>query len=143
MQVTRAADYAVRAMVHLSSLPEGARASLAELADAVEVPAAFLSKVLQQLAKGGLVTSHRGKRGGFELAREVTSVSLLDILRVMGNEPALNPCLTASGCDRSPSCAAHTVWLEAQERMMEVLASASLEHLARITRARRRIAAGS
>jgi Rrf2 family protein len=140
MQLTRAADYAVRVMVHLSTLPPATRASLAGLADEVDVPAAFLSKVLQRLVKGGLVTSHRGARGGFELARNVASVSLLDVLQAMDGEPTLNTCLTASGCDRSPGCAAHPVWLEAQERMREVLASASLERLGRVTRARRRLA---
>jgi Rrf2 family protein len=140
MQLTRAADYAVRVMVELSAMTPAARASLAELADQVQVPAAFLSKVLQQLAKGGLVTSRRGKGGGFELARGMASISLLDVLQAMDSEPTLNICLTANGCDRSPACAAHAVWLEAQERMREVLAAASIERLGRITRARRRLA---
>jgi Rrf2 family protein len=140
MQLTRAADYAVRVMVHLSTLPRRTRVSLGDLGDHVDVPAAFLSKVMQQLAKSGLVTSHRGKRGGFELARDVASVTLLDVLQAMDDEPVLNACLGASGCDRSPACAAHAVWLEAQERMREVLASASIERLARVTRAKRRLA---
>ncbi len=139
--MTRAADYAVRVMVHLACLPHGSRASLAHLASSVDVPETFLSKVLQRLVKGGLVASRRGKKGGFELARDIASVSLLDVLHALDSVPALNTCLGSEGCARSVTCGAHVVWLEAQERMREVLAGASLERVARITRARQRLAA--
>ena len=67
MQLTRAADYAVRVMVHLAAVAPGTRASRTELAGAVDCPEQFLSKVLQSLTRAGLVTSHRGNTGGFEL----------------------------------------------------------------------------
>jgi Rrf2 family protein len=127
-------------MVHLASLPEGSRASLGTLAASVDVPATFLSKVLQRLVKAGLVVSWRGKKGGFELARNLASVSLLDVLNALDGVPALNTCLGGQGCTRSVTCGAHMVWLEAQERLREVLAGASLERVARITRARQRLA---
>lgn len=138
--MTRAADYAIRVMVHLASLPHGSRTSLADLAASVEIPETFLSKVLQRLVKAGLVVSRRGKGGGFELARAIENVSLLDVLRALDCVPVLNMCLGAEGCGRSPTCGAHLVWLEAQERMREVLAGASLERVARMTRARQRLA---
>jgi Rrf2 family protein len=138
--MTRAADYAVRVIVHLSSLPDGARASLADLAGSVDVPATFLSKVLQRLVKAGLIASRRGRCGGFELSRHVASVSLLDVLHAVDGVPTLNACLAPKGCVRSATCGAHVVWLEAQERLREVLAGASLERIARLTRARQRLA---
>ncbi len=60
MQLTRAADYAVRVMIQLASLPNHARVSLPSLAQATGAPESFLSKVLQSLARGGLITSQRG-----------------------------------------------------------------------------------
>ena len=102
--VTRAADYAIRAMVHLASFADGKRASLDELATGIDVPPAFLSKVLQRLVKAGLLTSRRGKRGGFELSRDVASVSLLEILRALDSVPVLNACLAPTGCGRSATC---------------------------------------
>jgi Rrf2 family protein len=138
MQITRAADYGVRVMVHLASLPDGGRASVPELAAETDAPAAFVSKVLQRLVKAGLAVSRRGKHGGFELAPGGRALSLLDILEALDDVPALNACLVEEGCHRSPECPAHFVWLEAQERMREVLSGASLEQLATITRAQRR-----
>ena len=65
--VTRAADYALRATLTLAGLPPGARMCLSELADGCEVPPAYLYKVLQSLARGGMLAAHRGVTGGYEL----------------------------------------------------------------------------
>jgi Rrf2 family protein len=136
--MTRAADYAVRAIVHLASLPDGSRASLGDLAAGVDVSPAFLSKVLQRLVKAGLLTSRRGRCGGFELSRHLASVSLLDVLDVFDSVPTLNACLVPGGCARSATCGAHPVWVEAQHRLHEVLAGASLDGITRAARARQR-----
>jgi Rrf2 family protein len=143
MQLTRAADYAVRVMIHLASDGQSGRSSLTELADAAEVSPAFLSKVLQRLVRSGLVASRRGKKGGFELLERGRSASLLDILKALDGVPELNVCLLAGGCHRSSWCAAHSVWEEAQLKMREILAAATLEGLVRETQARRAALAGT
>jgi Rrf2 family protein len=127
MHLTRAADYGVRVMVHLGG--SGARTSLSALAAAAEVSPAFLSKILQRLVHAGLVVSHRGKRGGFELPDKGRDSTLLDILTALDGVPALNLCLLSGGCHRSPRCAAHLVWLQAQARVIESLSSATLRQL--------------
>jgi len=129
MQLTRAADYGVRAMIQLGSENNGTRASLSELAHAAEVSPAFLSKVLQRLVKAGFIASRRGKRGGFEMLDRGREASLLEILDALDGIPALNLCLLEGSCHRSPWCPAHPVWKEAQDRMREVLGSASLAQL--------------
>lgn len=136
MQLTRAADYGVRVMIHLANGTPGARASLTDLADASEVSPAFLSKVLQRLVRAGLVTSRRGKHGGFELLERGRSASLMEVLTALDGVPALNSCLLNGGCHRSTWCAAHLVWVEAQARMREILTTATLEHIARESRER-------
>jgi Rrf2 family protein len=138
MQLTRAADYAVRVMIHLANANSSTRSSLSELADAAEVSPAFLSKVLQRLVRSGLVASRRGKKGGFELLERGRSSSLLEILQALDGVPELNVCLLSGGCHRSPICAAHTVWEEAQARMREILSAATLEELVAETRKKQR-----
>jgi Rrf2 family protein len=116
-------------MLHLTGLPPGARASLTELAETTEVPPPFLYKVLRQLTARGLVIAHRGKRGGFESAATLRPMTVLDVVLALEGLPAVNVCVIDGGCHRSPSCPAHPVWVEAQARMREVLAAASLESL--------------
>jgi len=131
MQLTRAADYAVRVMIHLAGLPPGTRASRSQLAEAAECPEQFLSKVLQTLSRAGLMVSHRGNTGGFELPEKHRSVTLLQIVESVEGPIRLNACLDEDqSCPRSGWCAGHLVWAEAQRAMLEVLRSATVRELA-------------
>jgi Rrf2 family protein len=123
-------------MIHLANGAPGIRSSLTDLAAIAEVSPAFLSKVLQRLVRGGLVASRRGKRGGFELLERGREATLMEILSALDGVPELNLCLFNGGCHRSTWCAAHLVWVEAQEKMRDVLTRATLERLARESRER-------
>ncbi|HUJ23452.1 MAG TPA: Rrf2 family transcriptional regulator [Bryobacteraceae bacterium] len=131
MQLTRAADYGVRVMVHLASLPSNALTSLPALAEAVEVPEQFLSKVLQTLCRSRLIHSQRGASGGFRLAADPEAVSLLQVVEAIEGPIQLNACLGVQGCTRKSWCPAHLVWVEAQRALTDVLQRASIAKLAR------------
>jgi Rrf2 family protein len=132
MQITRATDYATRVMIFLATLPPAVKAQSAAIAQAADVPASFLSKLMQRLVSAGLVVSSRGSGGGFELAVPRDIVNLLDILEAMEGETRLNLCLAdGPSCNRKSWCPAHLVWLEAQKAMADVLRRASLDKLAR------------
>jgi Rrf2 family protein len=131
MQLTRAADYAVRVLIYLASQPARTRASRSGLAEAAECPEQFLSKVLQNLTRAGLVVSHRGNTGGFELPVGRQDVSLLEVVEAIEGPVRLNLCLTSSeACARHGGCPAHTVWLEAQNAMLDVLQRCTIRDLA-------------
>ncbi|MEO8593680.1 MAG: Rrf2 family transcriptional regulator [Candidatus Solibacter sp.] len=131
MQLTRAADYAVRVMIHLAGLPPGTRVSRADLSTAAECPEQFLCKVLQNLTRAGLVVSHRGNTGGFELEDLCRNASILQIVEAVEGPIRLNICLTSDhGCTRQSWCPAHCVWKEAQEAMISVLRETNISHLA-------------
>jgi Rrf2 family protein len=134
MQLTRAADYAVRAMIHMANSDAG-RSSLKDLAAAADVSPAFLSKVLQRLVHAGLIVSYRGKKGGFELLDPGRAASLYEILEALDGVPELNVCLLPGGCSRTQACAAHNIWQDCQARIREILSAATLENLVCETRA--------
>jgi Rrf2 family protein len=138
MQLTRAADYAVRVMIHMAGLPPGTRASRSELAGAVECPEQFLSKVLQSLTRGGLVVSHRGNTGGFELPGGHREATLLEVVEAIEGRIRLNVCLASEhSCTRQGWCPAHDVWAEAQESLAAVLQKATIGELAERATARK------
>lgn len=131
MQLTRAADYAVRVMVHLAGQPVHTRASRADLAQAADCPEQFLSKVLQSLTRAGLVISHRGNTGGFELPSETRDVSVLEVVEAIEGPVRLNLCLTNDhACARQAWCPTHPVWAEAQQAMADVLQKTTVQALA-------------
>jgi len=132
MQLTRAADYAVRVMIHLAAVAPGTRASRADLAGVVDCPGQFLSKVLQGLTRAGMVTSHRGNTGGFELVPARRHATVLEIVEAMQGPIQLNICLNGrTECAQVASCPAYPVWDEAQRAMTSVLRKARIDELAR------------
>ena len=131
MQLTRAADYAMRVMVHLATLPSAERALLPALAAATGAPESFLSKVLQSLSRARLITSQRGQSGGFAILPKGRQASMRAVIEAIDGPLFLNVCLiSARACGRSKWCPAHTVWVEAQRAMTEVLSGAVIEELA-------------
>lgn len=131
MQLTRSADRGVRVMTHVATLGLGRRVNALELAGATGTTVAFLGKILQRLVAARLLVSHRGRDGGFELARPARDISLLDVVAAFEGRLCLNQCLPGgAGCERSSWCAVHPVWAEAQAALGRVLASASIENLA-------------
>ena len=132
MQITRAADYAVRVMVQMSSLPPGSRLQKSALVKLSEVPGSFLSKVLQRMVAQGLITSWRGGGGGFELAKAPDQISVLNVVEAIDGPINLNLCVPgSSGCERTLECVVHPVWVEAREALVKVLGRASMDKLGR------------
>ena len=131
MQLTRAADYAVRVMIHLVGQAEDRRVSLSTVAAATGAPESFLSKVLQALTRAGLLVSQRGQAGGFEVSARGKEASMRDVIEAVDGPIHLNVCLTSGkACARQTWCPAHPVWVRAQEAMLKVLEDARIEDLA-------------
>lgn len=131
MQLTRAADYAVRVMIQLAGLQCDERASLPQLARATEAPESFLSKVLQSLTHAGLITSRRGQAGGFTITARGRAASMRSVIESIDGAICLNVCLISGrSCRRKVWCPAHPVWVRAQQAMLEVLEQASVAELA-------------
>jgi len=131
MQLTRAADYGVRVMVHLATLAAHERALLPALAEATEAPVSFLSKVLQALSRAKLIVSRRGQSGGFEILPRGREASMLEVIEAIDGPIYLNVCLISERpCGRESWCPAHPVWMQAQQAMLDVLAKARIAELA-------------
>lgn len=140
LRLTRAADYAVRAMMHLGSLPEGGVALKDDIAHAQHIPPSFTAKILRQLVKAGLLRSARGVNGGFGLAREASKINLLEIVEGIEGPLHLNECTPdPEHCTLSHDCPVSVVWLEVQNQMTALLRETTLEALLAAPRKNRRV----
>ncbi|MDA8170358.1 MAG: Rrf2 family transcriptional regulator [Nitrospiraceae bacterium] len=121
MRIKRETDYAIRCVVHLVRRP-GEVASIEEISKGILVPKKFLAKILQKLAGAGIVKSHRGAKGGFELARDPALINFLDIMEAI--QPVeMNICAMDDRlCSLSNACAVHPVWVEVREEVRAILA---------------------
>ena len=131
LQLTRGAEYAIRAMSYLARFPEGHVASLHEIGEAQDIPESFLAKILQSLVRAGLTVSQRGAHGGFALARPAAEITMRDVIEAVDGPVALNQCvLWPEDCRRSGDCETHKAWAKAQAQLMDVLDTVTLSTLA-------------
>ena len=110
--ITRKTDYAIRCVLHLAG-SEKDIVMVNEIAAERDIPRSFLAKILQTLAKAGIVESLRGVQGGFRLARKPSEISLLDVVEAMEGSVAMNICaVDKKKCSFSSTCVVHPVWVD-------------------------------
>lgn len=130
MRLTRGADYGARGIVHLAMQPPDSVILVKDIAAAQGLPESYLSKIFQELAKDGLVRSHRGAKGGFSLARPAEEITLRQVIEAIEGPIALNRCLSPSeGCEHEDECPLRPILAEAQRRMLAVLEQTTLKDL--------------
>jgi Rrf2 family iron-sulfur cluster assembly transcriptional regulator len=131
VRLTKGADYGARGTIHLAKRPAGAVVLISEIAAAEGLPESYLAKIFQDLAKEGIVRSHRGARGGFSLARPPDEITLREVVEAIDGPIAINRCLAPwEGCDRAETCAMYPVMQEAQRLLLDAFASTTLFDLA-------------
>jgi len=132
--LTREADYAVRIVLHLAaSQIQKTPASAARMAAALEVPYAFLRRILRRLTSQGMLVSRRGRKGGVALAVPSNTLTLLDVLKAIDQHKlCLNSCIAKPGaCAREPLCPVCRSLVKTQRVIDRSLAAISFDALAR------------
>jgi len=105
LRLTKKADYGLIALKHLAELPEGQAQSAKEIAQAYHIPTPLLAKVLQTLARSGLVVSHAGIHGGYSLGRPANRITAFEVIRSIEGPLFIASCTTSHGdCDLLNSC---------------------------------------
>lgn len=133
MRLTARERYAVRAMASLAaSYGEGPR-SLAEVAGEQGIPFRYLEHIAQDLKRAGLVRSHRGASGGYELARPPDTITVADVLRALEGDVLPMECGEAPNCyyhDRLEACVARPLWRDLQQQIEDSLSRVTLAAVA-------------
>ena len=122
MQITRQADYALRAMLYLAKLEPAHRAATSQIAASKKIPPSFLAKIISQLSIAGLIHTSRGARGGVTLARDPKDISVLEVVEAIDGPIALNECtLSPEGCPFSDDCPIHDLCCGTQAEPIDKL----------------------
>ncbi|MFQ6058383.1 MAG: RrF2 family transcriptional regulator [Anaerolineae bacterium] len=130
MRLTRGSEYGILGVMYLAGQPPGTITLINKISQAQDIPESYLAKIFQDLAKRGLLVSHRGAKGGFSLAREPSQITLREIIEAIEGPIALVNCLDGrQGCERLGSCSLYNVMDEAQAKMLEVLERTTMEDL--------------
>lgn len=130
MRLTRAGEYAVRCILYLATQDVGVVSNRKRIAETMDIPGQFLSKIAQQLARAGIIEIVQGAKGGLRLVVSPAELSLLDVVEAVIGEIFLNDCLLQpSSCHRSSACTVNRVWEKARNQLRETLREATFSKL--------------
>ena len=135
LKLTKKADYGLIALRHLALGDAGVTASAKEMADAYGLPLPLLSKILQKLARGGMLQSVAGTNGGYRLARDPREISTLDVIRTIDGPIILTHCFTEHGeggvaCSQADRCTVREPLRKVHEGILNLLGGISIWDLA-------------
>lgn len=131
MHLSRACDYALRAMMYLAELPAGSVVARSRIAEATGAPEPFLAKVLAALVRARLVTSRPGASGGFGLARAADRISMLAVVEAIDGKEFSNLCSVENvPCDRRRWCSVHRIVENLRVQAVRSFRSTSIAALA-------------
>jgi Rrf2 family protein len=119
--------YAIRAMQHLADRYGQGPVQLSEIAERQKIPAKFLTVILSELSRFGIVDSQRGKDGGYWLALAPIDITYGDLIRLMRGSLALVPCASrfahekCKNCVEEGDCRTRALMLQVRDRTAELL----------------------
>lgn len=131
LRISKMTDYAVMLATHLA-VSEGPYAAR-DLAFHTQIPEPTASKVLKKLAKAGVVTSQRGAKGGYALARPADLIGVDEVIEAIEGPIAVTECSdesTDSSCEYEPSCEVRANWQRINHAVQNALAEISLADMA-------------
>jgi Rrf2 family protein len=129
MELSRVTDYGVRAVLYLSMAKGLSRTQ--DVSEAMHVPKAYLSKVLQELGRRDIVRLKPGVKGGVSLVPDPANLTLLEVVEAMEGHLAFTRCSYAPGeCAFETLCPVHTFWMDLQKLVSERLSSITFAEFA-------------
>lgn len=129
--ITKTGLHAVRAVVALAKLPAGSFAGAAHVAKEIGAPQNYLAKLLQILAREGIVESQKGLGGGFRLARDPRKISLLEVVEPIEHVSRWAGCILGHAeCNDNAPCAIHDRWKTVRNAYLRLLKGTTIAELA-------------
>src|SRR6187397_3433206 len=131
LRLSKKADYALLAMRHLAAHADRGAMPARELAEAYDIPAELLAKVLQKLVRAKLLDSHQGIRGGYGLGRAAAQISVADVIQAIDGPLTVTACSdTDHSCDQYSKCNIRDPLWQIKDRIVAALAATSVAELA-------------
>jgi Rrf2 family transcriptional regulator, iron-sulfur cluster assembly transcription factor len=132
MILSRTSQYAVQAMIYIATQPPGEPVLNRDIASHLNVPPAYLAKIMQSLCKGNLLYSFRGRLGGFCLREGMEKTDLMQVLLITEGVSFTQDCLLGLKiCSDATACPMHAKWKPIKERIVALLHDKTLEKLAK------------
>jgi FeS assembly SUF system regulator len=131
IRITKQTDYGIVLLTQMALAPQR-QFNAPELAAEASLPLPMVSKILKQLVREGLLTSHRGVKGGYSLARPSDEISVAELIAALEGPIALTECISVEGdCSHEPVCKVRSNWQRINGAVRSALEGISLSEMAR------------
>ncbi|MBB5065627.1 Rrf2 family protein [Granulicella mallensis] len=130
LRLTKKADYGLIALKYLAEQSTNGAQSAKDIAEAYHIPPQLLAKILQTLAKSGLLVSHAGTNGGYALARSAHDISAFEVIRAIDGPLFITSCITIHGtCDLHGTCTIKEPLRKVNDSIKELLSGIRVSDL--------------
>ena len=130
LKLSKKADYGLIAVKHLAAHGADGSCSASEIASACGISGPLMAKVLQRLAKNGLVVSRHGSGGGYQLARGPKEISAFEVIRAIDGPLFITSCVTVRGeCDQTDRCTIREPLRRVNQSLEDVLRRITISHM--------------
>src|SRR5215468_6069691 len=130
LKLTKKADYGLMAMKHLAEHAAEGACSAKDVAESYGIPPEALAKILQKLAKAGLLHSQHGIKGGYTLSRDPHTISAFEVIRAIDGPLFITSCVTVRGeCGQSTRCTIREPLRKVNQSIEEVLKRIKIVHM--------------
>ncbi len=129
MILTKTTEYAVRILTFMAKENKQLY-SAKHLNEKLNIPYKYLTKLMTDLARKGLLTSIKGRDGGFRLSKKSNKITLSEIVESVEGLDSFNSCVLGfHECSNSNPCAMHFVWEENKKNLLETLQNTTIKNL--------------
>lgn len=130
MQISRKADYAIRALIYVAAINGKRTCSINEIAENEQIPREYLAKILKELTQKGFLLSYKGVNGGYRMAKSRDDISFLDVLEATQGPFVISSCNMdiddEPGCKGKDNCASYPFWDDLHKKLKKVLSEMTL-----------------
>jgi Rrf2 family protein len=124
---SRKCEYGLQAVLYLSALGKNVVVSAEEISKKLNIPKEFISKILQNLKNSQLVKSKKGNMGGFYLARDVSKIYLIDVVKAIDGLEVFKSCVLGfPKCTPENPCPVHNKWGKLRDEAYNMLIEENL-----------------
>jgi len=130
MQLHNTTQYAIRILSYIAKYDNEHLYNAKDLSNTLEIPYKFLTKIMTDLVKFEFIISIRGRDGGYKLAKQASSITILEILDKFNDPVNYEKCILGIGsCDSQNKCALHDQWVKPKGMIQKMFKETTLENL--------------
>lgn len=123
-------EYGMQAVLYLAAQEKGTLVSAEDISKVLKIPREFVSKILQNLKESGLISSSKGKSGGFGLAKDPSRIKLIDVVAAIDGLDMFDSCVLGfPECSPTHPCPVHDTWGSLRTQTYDMLTSETIDKL--------------